>query len=1367
MCTKVSNSPSYRAIAPRLALIVLALAFIRDGTSVTASARSLLHTRASEQRALAGASRACTGRMCTNVSDSSGNDGLAAAADLVTKVRRSLVGLRQSFVTTGASSQPESASSGVVVAHDEIQETAPYRPKLAIPETLEPFLKHLEPGSDGFPAERDARELEARLGELSDALRAGRADRVAEWLLASDFRGGRLLPVDETSSNDGRAFEVKRARSIPLELSLSSASFGGELRRLLENLREVTVAELSITSIDVPTTSGLVRTDVRYDIVGAGAKAWRVQHVGVWRMSWRKPASAWQVVEWSAASHVTSRARDPIFAEVTDAALGANDSFRRQLTAGLDAWMATLDSVLTRDSNGHHGVSVGDADGDGLEDLYVAQPAGLPNHLYRARGDSTFEDITERAGLDVLDDTAQSLFADVDNDGDQDLVVATGTKPLLFVNSGKGVFSPVPDGFRFNRPLQGVLTSMSMADYDRDGFLDLYLCVYSYFFGAGEDKAGTPAPYYDARNGPPGILFRNDRHGRFTDVTQESGLDAGNDRYHFAAAWADYNGDGWPDLLVANDFGTKNLYRNRGLRDGKVTFEDVAAEAGVLDHGAGMSAAFLDYDNDGLLDIYTGNMWSASGQRITSAPTFMPDAPPDVRALYRRHARGNSLFRNRGDGRFEEKTLDARVEMGRWAWSSEALDFDSDGWEDLYVVNGMLTREAPAGRSNANGRGEAAGMRREDVRDPGASDLESFFWRQVVARSPLTRVKGTPYDDAWRAINQLLIHGSIASRQRNVFLRNDGQGGFDDVSGAVGLDLDQDGRSFAVLDFDRDGDPDLVVMAARQAPQLRVFRNDFAPRGASLAIRLVGTESNRDAIGTRVTVETERLRRTRIVQAGSGFLSQHSKELLLGLGSSEQVRRLTVEWPSGRKQVFTDVPLRCRLHLVEGGAIEKEPFASPPTGGTKPATPAAGPPTATWLYEPFPAPDFSLADVRGQTRSLTAIRGRPIVLLFWSTEVSGSRIALEALAAASSALAQRGVAALGIALDSAAELSKMRAASLGGLPVIAANPELALSYAILNRHVFMNRQDLRLPTALLLDAAGMVVKVYRDHIDIPVILNDVAMIEAPPDLRLRRAVPFRGTFYSPPGLRNYLPYGRELLDQGLETAAVVAFERAAQANPSASTLYRLGTLLAKTGETGRARAAFERALALQPDLAEANNDLGTLLAQGGEIEAAINRFRAALASTPEYPDALNNLGYALLLTGHDEEARTLYEKALALQPDFPEALNNLGLLFGRNGQLDRAERHFREALAHRENYGEAANNLALVLVARGETDAAIRLLEGFLEKSPQSESAYLTLAKVLLNAKRSREGISVLERLLQRNPTHPVALELLRQWKQR
>jgi Flp pilus assembly protein TadD len=1231
------------------------------------------------------------------------------------------------------------------LAAQQSQPDAVYRPKLAVPESLEAYFKQIEPGNDAFPLERTAMDLEARLRELGAAWRARSASGVAR-LLTSDFRGGRLLTDDETKPAADTAFDVKRVNAAPGS-SLDARAFAAEIQKLVADLKQVTVAEFQITSIDGNEQE--VRTDVRFDIVGSGTTAYRVERTGTWRLRWRRASAGWQIAEWTDVTHVTSRARTPVFSEITQSALGGNESFRRQLQTDLDSWSSSIDSMVTFDSNGHHGVSVGDADGDGLEDLYISQPAGLPNRLYRARGDGTFEDATERTGLGVLDDTTMSLFADVDNDGDEDLILATRSGLLLFINDGHGRFSPVVDAFQVKRPLQGALTSMAMADYDRDGYLDLYLCIYSYSYGAGEDKAGSPMPYHDARNGPPAALFRNDGHGRFVEVTEEAGLDAaGNDRYHFAAAWADYDGDGWPDLLVANDFGTKTLYHNRGRQNGRVTFEEVAEKAGVLDHGAGMSATFVDYDNDGLLDIYTGNMWTESGQRITAMPTFMPDAPPGIRALYHRHARGNGLLRNRGDGTFEDKSVEARAAFGRWSWSSDAIDFDNDGWEDLYIANGMLTRDD----------------------DPDVKvDLESFFWRQVVARSPLTRVKGTPYDDAWRAMNILLMHSSIAGHQRNVMLRNDGHGGFDEVSGAVGLDLEQDGRSFAVFDLDRDGRPDLAVMAARQAPQLRIFRNDFAGSGASIAIRLTGKESNRDAVGARVTVEADGLRRTKIVTAGSGFLSQHSKELLFGLGASQQIRKVTIEWPSGKNQELTDVAVNRRLRVVEGSAPEQEPFAprrpapspSAPTstagasiGATKAAgnaaagSPAAAsaasasavaPPDSTWLYEPFAAPELVPP----------ALRGKPAVLLFWSSDASGSKAAADALARGSAALTQAGLGALAVRLDDPA------------------NRDIGVGYAILHRHVFMNRRDMRLPTLVLLDAAGRVVKFYRTPVDIPQIVKDAAAMDVPPAERLARAVPFRGTYYAQLPARNYLPYGRELLDQGLETAAVAALERAAQANPDASTLYRLGTLLMKSGETARAKAAFERALALQPDLAEASNDLGALLAQAGDIDGAIARFRAALTATPEYPDALNNLGYALLLSGHDAEARAHYEKALALQPDFPEALNNLGMLAGRAGDLDRAERDFRDALTRRPAYGEAANNLALVLVARGQRDAAVKLLEHFLDQTPQFENAYITLAKIHFSANETSAGIAVLERLLQRNPSHPLARELLQQWKAR
>jgi tetratricopeptide (TPR) repeat protein len=1226
-----------------------------------------------------------------------------------------------------------------------------YAPALRPPEDLQPYLKQVAPGGDGFPEEKEAEELGARLRELGDALRrdGGRASEAVSLLLDPKFEGGSLLPEKETTIVDRPSLQILRGAAS--SAAKPAPVFRQEWETLVAGFAAVQRADFRITSIEVDRGAGTARTEVRYDLVGPAKPSGRVQSSGRWRIAWRRDAEGvWRVTRWSAADQQRSRAGAPVFTEVTGPAFGGNDTFHRQLAVPLDAWSATLDSGIARDSNGHNGVSAGDADGDGLDDLYVSQPAGLPNRLFRARGDGTFEDATESAGLAVLDDTTESLFADVDNDGDEDLVLALSSGLALFRNDGRGRFTPDPGAFQLQDVLRGSPMSMAMADYDRDGFLDLYVCVYSFYYGAGEGKAGTPMPYHDAENGPPSLLFRNDGHGRFVDATREAGLEAGNDRYHFAAAWGDYDGDGWPDLVVANDFGRKNLYHNRGRQGGRVTFEEVTKAAGLEDYGAGMSASFLDYDNDGRLDVYFGNMWSDAGQRVTGKAAFMPEAPADVRASYRRHVRGNSLFRNLGGGRFEDVTLAARAERGGWAWSSDALDFDGDGWEDLYVTNGMLTRES------------------------GPEDLESYFWRQVVARSPLARMTGTPYDDAWRAINQLLVHRSIASHQRNVLLRNDGHGGFDDVAGATALDLDQDGRSFAVLDYDGDGDPDLAVMAARGSPQLRLFRNDYADRGSALAVRLTGApsaapagsvmRSNRDAVGARVTVETDRLTRTKEVQAGSGFISQHSKELLFGLGPSERIVRLTVAWPSGRTQTFTDVPLDHRLRIEEGGEPRAEPFRAPVArpGGALAAEKAVAP-LASWLYEPFPVSELSLADLRGEPRSVSDLKGRPAVVLLWATGAEGSKSALQALEKGTKALSAAGLGRTTIALDSPGDAAKVRAAAAGvTLPVLAAGDEGGLALAVLYRHLFMNRQALPLPTALLLDKDASVVKVYRERVDVAEIVRDAARIEAPPAERLARAVPFAGTLYSGPGRRNYLPYGQELLDQGLDNAAISAFERAAQGSPSASTLYRLGTLLVKAGRSAQARGAFEKALALQPDLAEASNDLGALLAEQGDLDAAIERFRAALAATPEYPDALNNLGYALLQTGQPEPARELYEKALLLQPDFAEALNNLGLIYGRAGELDRAEPLFRQALAKRPDYGEAASNLALVLVSRGQGGEAETLLTRFIEDHPEVETTYVTLAKIYLAGDRRREALGVLARLLALNPSHPVGLELAR-----
>ena len=233
------------------------------------------------------------------------------------------------------------------------------------------------------------------------------------------------------------------------------------------------------------------------------------------------------------------------------------------------------------------------------------------------------------------------------------------------------------------------LMSLSAADYNNDGKLDLYVCGYSPGpEGSPTDIFANPVPYHDANNGARNFLLRNDGEFSFTDVTEAVGLDVNNRRFSFAAAWEDFDNDGDLDVYVANDFGRNNLYRNDGGN-----FTDIATEAGVEDIAAGMSVSWSDYDHDGKMDLYVSNMFSSAGNRIAFQNQFKPDADDDTLQLLRRHARGNSLFRNTGDGRFEDVSVDAGVTMGRWAWGSVFTDLNNDGWDDIYVTNGFYTSE--------------------------------------------------------------------------------------------------------------------------------------------------------------------------------------------------------------------------------------------------------------------------------------------------------------------------------------------------------------------------------------------------------------------------------------------------------------------------------------------------------------------------------------------------------------------------------------------------------------------------------------------------------------------------------------------------
>ena len=274
------------------------------------------------------------------------------------------------------------------------------------------------------------------------------------------------------------------------------------MKKYLSAFARVETAEFEITSIAEIGNSPLsVQSEIRYSLAGTGFDRAREERIGNWSIRWnRDNSSSWRAVRWEARGESVSRAREAIFADVSAQALGHTESYREQMLHGVDHWRTVLDSACGIDVYGNNGLAAGDIDNDGFDDLYICQPAGLPNRLYRNRGDGTFEDVTERAGVGVLDATACALFADFENKGVQDLLVVCGSGPLLFLNDGKGKCSLKRDAFKFARPPQGTFTHAAVADYDNDGRLDIYFCLYSYYLGL--DQYHYPVPYFDARNWP-------------------------------------------------------------------------------------------------------------------------------------------------------------------------------------------------------------------------------------------------------------------------------------------------------------------------------------------------------------------------------------------------------------------------------------------------------------------------------------------------------------------------------------------------------------------------------------------------------------------------------------------------------------------------------------------------------------------------------------------------------------------------------------------------------------------------------------------------------------------------------------------------
>ena len=560
---------------------------------------------------------------------------------------------------------------------DGVRDHLPLRPDRDLSQAVQESAHNLDPQEGGWAREDLAQEAHLALELLAEFLEDGGDGASLRSILLPGVRATPWVPaeLDGVALGSGESFQGHMAADE--ELGVGIDEFLGGLKELRQRLEAQTL-DVHFKVLGIQGDETHLTTPVRMEVRALGGQG-RVGVVANMVCSWVRGEQGLRLARLQHADY--SETTSPVvgFVDRTAAVL-PRELLRDQLQPGIDHWRERIDAYLGVGVLGHHGLCVADVNQDGLEDLYLCQPGGLPNRLLLRDPDGTFRDVSSRAGVDILEASSSALLVDLDGDSDPDLVVVAGDELIFMENRGGGLY-------RARSRIAAIsVTSLSAADVDLDGDLDIYACAY---LSPYEGQA-VPVPYHQAQNGQRNLLLLNEGDFSFVDRTAALGLEAGNHGFSFAAAWEDFDLDGDPDLYVANDFGSNNLYRNDG---GK--FLDVAKAMGVEDVGAGMGVDWADVDGDGWMDLYVSNMFSSAGMRVSHQNAFHPQASAAERAQLQRHARGNSLFLNRAGQGFEEVAAQAGVGVGRWAWGGVFLEYDNDGQPDLFVPNGFVSGEVP------------------------------------------------------------------------------------------------------------------------------------------------------------------------------------------------------------------------------------------------------------------------------------------------------------------------------------------------------------------------------------------------------------------------------------------------------------------------------------------------------------------------------------------------------------------------------------------------------------------------------------------------------------------------------------------------
>ena len=513
---------------------------------------------------------------------------------------------------------------------------------------------------------------------------------------------------------------------------------------------------------------------------------------------------------------------------------------------------AKLDGIMPEVASMGASVSIVDFDRDGWPDIYVTNSkTGSLNSLYRNMHDGTFQDVAGRMGVADVNQQGTgvsmgAVWGDYDNDGYEDLFLIKWGKPELFHNDHGHGFTRATEAAGLP-PWINANTAVWF-DYDGDGLLDLF--VGGYYSEKVDlwhlrDTRIMPESFEYAKNGGRKFLFHNLGNGRFEEVSEQAGIQS--NRWALAASAADLRGTGHPDLFIANDYGVSELFLNEGGH-----FREAGQATGVgFAPKSGMNVAYGDILNQGKYAIYVSNI-SEEGVLIQGNNLWVP-------------REGESTLK------YENLARDMGVELGGWSFGAQFGDLNNDGTLDLYLTNGYVS----------------------------LSRTKSYWY-------DFSRVAGGNSKIIGDAANWPAMDGrSLSGYQQKKVWMNDGAAKFVDVAQAVGATDTYDGRSVAMADLWNRGVLDVVV--ANQLGPLLIYKNTVKQGNEWVEFSLLGTRSNRSAIGAQVSLYWNGQQQVQQVSGGSGFAAQNDRRLHFGLGTNPQIEKAVIRWPSGKVQTLENL----------------------------------------------------------------------------------------------------------------------------------------------------------------------------------------------------------------------------------------------------------------------------------------------------------------------------------------------------------------------------------------------------------------------------------------------------------------------------